>query len=292
MAQTNFEHLFSPFQMGKVQMKNRMAKTAAQTYLFDSGDRRFGPLAKAFYGNVAKGGVGLIIVETPAMEWPLADEGDRRLRVDNDKYKKDIEELAQTIHAGGIPCFMQFYHRGRMGRHLSHHRQAHRRFAGDVPVGLRRARGRAAGADEPRRHRVVRGALRRLAGRIADCGFDGVEIHTGADHLFDTFLSRFWNRRDDQYGAQNWENRTRFVREVIAAVRKRCGDSFHIQVFINGLEFGVGDLGLSLEENKQPGPDLAGKRRRLPARALALGGHAPGLVPERHPLLPRAAHPA
>ena len=64
---------------------------------------------------MAKGGVGLIIVETPAMEWPLADEGDRRLRVDNDKYIKDIEELAETIHAGGIPCFMQFYHRGRWG---------------------------------------------------------------------------------------------------------------------------------------------------------------------------------
>ena len=84
----------------------------------------------------------------------------------------------------------------------------------------------------------------------ATAGFDGVEIHTGADHLFDSFLSRFWNRRDDQYGAQNWENRTRFVREVLAAVRKRCGDSFHIQVFMNGIEFGVGDLGLSLEENK------------------------------------------
>ena len=71
---------------------------------------------------------------------------------------------------------------------------------------------------------MVRGPLCRHGRPIADCGFDGVEIHTGADHLFDTFLSRFWNRRDDEYGAQNWENRTRFVREVIEAVRKRCGD--------------------------------------------------------------------
>jgi len=250
MAKDQFEHLFSPYQMGKVQMKNRMAKTAAQTYLFDSGKKRFGPYAKAFYGNVAKGGVGLIIVETPAMEWPLEDEGDRRLRVDDDKYKKDIEELAKTIHAGGIPCFMQFYHRGPWGG--IYHTIARRIAASPVTFPSIFD----VHEDEPPEQMSLEDIewyidhYADCAGRIADCGFDGVEIHTGADHLFDTFLSRFWNRRDDQYGPQNWENRTRFVREVLAAVRKRCGDGFHIQLFMNGLEFGVGDQGLSLEENK------------------------------------------
>jgi 2,4-dienoyl-CoA reductase (NADPH2) len=250
MAQPSFDHLFSPITIGKVQLKNRMAKTAAQTYLFDSGERRFGPLAKAFYGNVAKGGVGLIIVETPAMELELADEGDRRLRVDNDKYLKDIEDLAKTIHAGGIPCFMQFYHRGPWGG--IYHTMA--RLVAASPVTFPSIFD--VHEEEPPESLTI-DEIQELvahyaagAGRLADCGFDGVEIHTGADHLFDTFLSRFWNRRDDQYGPQNWENRTRFVREVIEAVRKRTGPDFAIQVFINGLEFGVGDLGLSLEENK------------------------------------------
>ncbi len=36
MAQSQYEHLFSPFNIGKVQLKNRIVKTAAQTYLFES----------------------------------------------------------------------------------------------------------------------------------------------------------------------------------------------------------------------------------------------------------------
>jgi 2,4-dienoyl-CoA reductase (NADPH2) len=250
VAQPSYDHLFSPMAIGKVQLKNRMAKTAAQTYLFDSGDKRFGPLAKAFYGAVAKGGIGLIIVETPAMEWPLADEGDRRLRVDDDKYLKDIEDLAKTIHAGGTPCFMQFYHRGPWGG--IYHNVARRVAASPVTFpsifDVHEEEPPEQLSKDDIKELVDRYAA--SAGRLADCGFDGVEIHTGADHLFDTFLSRFWNRREDEYGPQNWDNRTRFTREVIAAVRKRCGADFAIQVFINGLEFGVGDLGLSLEENK------------------------------------------
>ncbi len=251
MAQDQFEHLFSPFQMGKVQMKNRMAKTAAQTYLYESGDRRFGSLAKAFYGNVAKGGVGLVIVDTPAMEWPLEDEGDRRLRVDNDKYKTDIAELADTIHAGGIPAFMQFYHRGGWG---GIYKTIARRIAASPVTFPSIFDVHEADPPEEMTKEDIAWYVDHYAdcaGRIADCGFDGVEIHTGADHLFDSFLSRFWNRREDEYGCQNWENRTRFVREVLAAVRKRCGDGFHIQVFMNGIEWGVGDLGLTVEENQK-----------------------------------------
>jgi 2,4-dienoyl-CoA reductase-like NADH-dependent reductase (Old Yellow Enzyme family)/thioredoxin reductase len=250
MARARYEHLYSPISIGKVQLQNRIVKTAAQTYLFDSGDRRFGPYAKAFYGAVAKGGVGMIIVETPAMEWPLADEGDRRLRVDDDKYLKDIEELAKTIHAGGIPCFMQFYHRGPWGGIYAN--IAKRVAASPVTFpsvfDVHEEEPPAALTIDEIEELVERYAA--SAGRLADCGFDGVEIHAGADHLLDTFLSRFWNRRDDQYGAQNWENRTRFLLEIIAAVRKRCGADFAIQVFLNGVEFGVGDEGLSLDENK------------------------------------------
>ncbi len=93
MAHSQYEHLFSPLSIGKVQLRNRIVKTAAQTYFFESGENRVGSIAKAFYGAVARGGAGLIIVETPAMEWPLAETGDRRFRVDDDKYIKNLSEL-------------------------------------------------------------------------------------------------------------------------------------------------------------------------------------------------------
>ena len=60
MAANKYEKLFSPYHIGKVQLKNRFVKTAAQTYFFESGENRVGDIAKAFYGAVAKGGVGLL----------------------------------------------------------------------------------------------------------------------------------------------------------------------------------------------------------------------------------------
>ena len=112
---SKFEKLLEPANIGKVKLRNRMVKTAAQTYFFDSGEHRVGNLAKAFYGALAKGGVGLIIVETPAMEWPLAETGDRRARIDDDKYITDFSELTKVIHSYGCPVFIQFYHRGAWG---------------------------------------------------------------------------------------------------------------------------------------------------------------------------------
>ncbi len=251
MARFRYEHLFSPINIGKVQLKNRIVKTAAQTYFFDSGERRFGDIAKAFYGAVARGGAGLIVVETPAMEWPLAEEGDRRLRVDDDKYMKDISDLAAEIHKGGCPAFMQFYHRGPWGG--VYHTIAKRVAASPVTFPSMFD----VHEEEPPEQLTI-AEIEELveryaaaAGRLADAGFDGIEIHTGADHLFDSFLSRFWNRRDDIYGPQSMENRTRFVLDTIEAVRKRVGPDFAIQVFMNGIEAGVGELGLSLEENKE-----------------------------------------
>ena len=250
MAQSQYTHLFSPLNIGKVQLKNRIVKTAAQTYFFESGEHRFGGIAKAFYGAVARGGAGLIIVETPAMEWPLAETGDRRLRVDDDKYLKDISELATEIHKGGCPAFMQFYHRGPWGG--IYHTIAKRVAASPVTFPSMFD----VHEEEPPKALTI-AEIEELveryaaaAARLADAGFDGVEIHAGADHLFDSFLSRFWNRRDDIYGPQSWENRTRFVLAVIKEVKKRVGPDFAVQVFMNGIEAGVGDLGLSLEENK------------------------------------------
>jgi 2,4-dienoyl-CoA reductase-like NADH-dependent reductase (Old Yellow Enzyme family) len=94
MAHSQHKRLFSPLSIGKVQLNNRIVKTAAQTYFFESGEDRVGSIAKAFYGAVARGGAGLIIVETPAMEWPLAETGDRRFRVDDDKYIKNHRLLS------------------------------------------------------------------------------------------------------------------------------------------------------------------------------------------------------
>ena len=244
--------------IGKVQLKNRLVKTAAQTYFFDSGEHRISSLAKAFYGAVAKGGAGLVIVETPAMEWPLAETGDRRFRVDDDKYIKDIRELTDAIHKHNCPAFVQFYHRGPWGGAFQNNQLVAKRVAASaVTLSALKSVFDEASEEEPPEaltiteieeitERYINGAL-----RVAKAGFDGLEINTAGDHLGHTFLSRFWNKRSDKYGAQNMENRTRFVVDILRGIKKRVGHDFPVQILMNALEIGAGEESLSIEEAKE-----------------------------------------
>ncbi len=240
--------LFSPYHIGKVQLKNRFVKTAAQTYFFDSGEKRVGDIAKAFYGAVAKGGVGLIITETPAMEWPLLEDGDRRFRVDNDKYIPQIKELTDLVHSYDCKIFTQFYHRGPWGKEYQFiaERIAASPVVFESPYDVHEA-------TPPKSLTVEEIAwwvdhFASCAVRVQKAGYDGLEINAGADHLFHSFISRYWNRRDDQYGPQSMENRMRFVLEVIREIKKRCGEDWPVQVLMNAYEFGAGELGITAKE--------------------------------------------
>jgi 2,4-dienoyl-CoA reductase (NADPH2) len=250
--QIRYEHLFSPVSIGRVQLKNRIVKTAAQTYLFESGENRVGTLAKGFYGAVARGGAGLIITETPAMEWPLLEEGDRRHRIDNDKYIKNLAELSAEVHKYGCPIFTQLYHRGPWSGIYALIAEPCAASAVTYPSPFDVH-------DEKPPHVLTIEEIEELVDRFASgtarlqqAGWDGIEINAAADHLFHTFLSRFWNKRDDKYGPQSMENRTRFIVDVIKEIKKRCGQDFPVQILMNAIEVGLpGDEALSLEEGKQ-----------------------------------------
>ena len=164
------------------------------------------------------------------MEWPLAETGDRRFRVDDDKYIKDIRELTDAIHKHECPAFVQFYHRGPWGGALQKDQSVAKRVAASaVTLGALKSVFDEASEEEPPEaltiaeieeitERYISGAL-----RVAEAGFDGLEINTAGDHLGNSFLSRFWNKRTDKYGAQNMENRTRFAVDILRGIKKRVG---------------------------------------------------------------------
>jgi len=77
-----------------------------------------------------------------------------------------------------------------------------------------------------------------------------VELHGDHYYLMNSFLSRMWNRRDDEYGAGSLENRCRFSLEILRACRERVGDGFVIGVKLNGAEYGVPE-GTTSEECQQ-----------------------------------------
>lgn len=66
-----------------------------------------------------------------------------------------------------------------------------------------------------------------------DAGYDGVEIHLAHGYLLHQFMSRYYNRRGDEYGG-SFENRMRFPVEVIRAVREAVGPRYLVGVRISG----------------------------------------------------------
>ena len=73
------------------------------------------------------------------------------------------------------------------------------------------------------------------AGRAAEAGFDGVEIHGAHLYLISQFLSPLTNRRDDRYGGDA-RARATFALEVVSAVRKRLGSDYPILFRFNAVE--------------------------------------------------------
>src|SRR3972149_5937989 len=89
-----------------------MIKTANGTSFIERtgyvGDR-----ALAYYENMAKGGIGLIIVESCGVGYPLRVQPPPvQFHLDDDKYIPSYSELTKVIHAQGCPCFIQFQHAG------------------------------------------------------------------------------------------------------------------------------------------------------------------------------------
>jgi 2,4-dienoyl-CoA reductase (NADPH2) len=246
-----FRKLLEPYHIGKVKTRNRIIKTASGTSFWNPGEHRVTEKGKAFYEALAKGGVGLIIFESPIVEYPFDEPGDVRLRIDDDKHIQDISEIAEVIHKHDCPAFVQFYHRGPWVQPYA----LRRPHIAASPVRPPAAEFDLHGEAAPKELTIaeideLRNFFVTAACRLKKAGFDGIELNAGSDHLFATFLSRYWNKRQDAYGFATMENRSRFLVQIIRDIKKSLGEDFPIIVLINALEVGMGDQGMTYEESK------------------------------------------
>ena len=247
----DFSRLLEPFHIGKVKTRNRIIKTASGTSLWSPGERRVTEKGKAFYEALARGGVGLIMVESPIVEYPFDEPGDVRMRIDDDRYISEVSEIADVIHRHGCPAFVQIYHRGPWTQPYAPNRP----HIAASPVVPEYSEFDLHATTPPKELSITEineltELFAQIAGRIQRAGFDGMEINAGCDHLFASFLSRFWNKRNDYYGCASMENRSRFLVETIGAIKKECGADFAICVLINAVEGGMGDEGMTYPESR------------------------------------------
>ena len=74
------------------------------------------------------------------------------------------------------------------------------------------------------------------ARRAREADLDGVELHGANGYLITQFFSSAINDRKDEYGG-SLENRARFVREIVRAIRAKVGPDFHLQMKISATEY-------------------------------------------------------
>ena len=234
-----YKHIFEPFTVKRMTMKNRIVMTPMGTnYGEQNGEMSF--LHINYYEQRAKGGTGLIIVENASVFSPQGSNGTTQLRIDHDSYIPRLYKLCETVHKHGACIAIQINHAGASA-------QAHRTgiqpvSASDIPS--------KEGGEIPRPltkeeiYEIVE-KYGKAAKRAQTAGFDAVEIHAGHSYLLSQFLSPLTNKRTDEFGGSP-ENRDRFAKLVIEEVRKQVGPFFPIFVRISADEFMEG--GNTLED--------------------------------------------
>jgi NADPH2 dehydrogenase len=236
-----FRHLFSPLEVGGFELKNRLVM--APLFLGYAGEA--GTVNAALlehYSLMARSGVALVVAENASIDHPEASGSHRQLRADADGCVEGLARLARTIKDGGALACLQVHHGGRYAR-------AAAEPVAPSTVEVFGRMPRELGADE------LPGIARKFADtarRAQKAGFDMVELHGGTGYLLSEFISPRTNLRTDKYGG-TLENRCRFPREVIRAVRAAVG----------GMPVGYRFLadewlpgGLSLEESSRAAPLL------------------------------------
>lgn len=221
-----FPNLFSPLQVGSVTLKNRILSSGHDTVMAENGmvtDRLV-----AYHEARAAGGVGLIVLQVSGVH-ESAKYTYHVLMADNDDGIPGYRKVADAVHAHGTKIFGQLFHGGR---------EIMESQDGSLPVSLS-----PSSVPNERFHVMPRAMSIDLineviegygsaARRLQAGGLDGAEIVASHGYLPAQFLNPRVNLRTDQYGGTD-ENRLRFLREVIAAVRREVGRDFVIGIRVS-----------------------------------------------------------
>jgi 2,4-dienoyl-CoA reductase-like NADH-dependent reductase (Old Yellow Enzyme family) len=208
--------LFTPFTCGPLRLANRFVMSP-MTRNFSPGGVP-GDNVAAYYTRRAVAKVGLIITEGIGVDHPSAighgTMGEENIPVlHGEAALAGWRKVVESVHAAGGKIIPQLWHMGGL------------RTEGtppfpDVPSM------RAATMSEANMADII-AAFARSAANAKAVGFDGIALHGAHGYLLDSFLWAGTNTRGDAWGG-DIARRTRFVAEVVRAVRAAVGRDFPI----------------------------------------------------------------
>ncbi|ALD03117.1 2,4-dienoyl-CoA reductase [Acinetobacter sp. TTH0-4] len=212
---TPYANLLKPLHLGFTTIKNRVVMGSMHTGL---EDRFYNyPKLAAYFGERAKGGVGLIItggISPNRSGWLLPAGGTMSNIADVAPHRL----VTHAVHKHGAKILMQILHAGRYGYQPF--------VVSSSPI---------KSPISPFKPRQM--SEKQIVSTIEDyantasiakkAGYDGVEIMGSEGYLLNQFLSRHVNQRDDQWGG-DIQNRMRFAVDIVRAIREKVGEKFII----------------------------------------------------------------
>ncbi len=272
--------VFSPGFIGKIELKNRIVRSAT----FENAATVDGKVTDhliEIYRKLAKGGVGLIITGNVSV-YSKAFTRHLILGIYDDTFISGLKKLSQTVHNTNNDCrvMLQLQHPGRQVlntetlsklnpylppayiSYIKKHKEdiesyQHPRHSVEPTAPsavfdtLFEQTPRALTLEEI--NKIIESHAEGIR-RAQEAGFDGVQLHAAHGYLLSSFLSPWTNRRKDKYGGST-ENRTRIVVEIYKQAKKKVGKDFPITIKMNTTDFIPG--GMDKEEAVRVGEILS-----------------------------------
>jgi len=233
-----FEHGF----IGRLGIENRIVMAPISTNLAGVEGEVTQQLID-HYSRIAKGGVGLIIVENMCVHFPEGRHGTTQPRIDRDEFIPGLHRLVQAIQQYGVKVGVELAHPGGV---------ADVRFIKTQPVAPSSIPMKS-GTVTPRvltkeEIEELVDMFGKAALRAKKAGFNMVEIQAGHGLLINQFLSQLYNKRKDEFGG-SLDGRIRFLKMIVEKIKGYAGKSFPISVRLGVEEFEEG--GIKIEEGKR-----------------------------------------
>lgn len=233
---SQFPNMFSPITIGNMVLKNRIVHVPTDSSTAHA-DGEVSERDIFHHSEIAKGGVGMLIVGATSPDGKSGRPTVTGLVADGDNYIPGLARLAKSIQRYGAKAVCQLQHPGRQAALPRNNYMS----ANDRVIKLPWSAGHEiVYADAEEKGKSVR-AMRteeviamidtfaEAAWRVKQAGFDGVELHAAHGYLISDFMSPYLNHRNDRFGG-SYENRMRFVLAIIAEIRNKCGKDFPILV--------------------------------------------------------------
>jgi 2,4-dienoyl-CoA reductase-like NADH-dependent reductase (Old Yellow Enzyme family)/thioredoxin reductase len=238
--------LFAPIKIKSLDLVNRAVMPPMGTNLGNS-DGTVSEANLAYIKRRARGGAGLIITEISSIH-PSGSAIPNELGAYDDRFIPGLKKIADAVHAAGSKVALQLHHAGRESLYLLREKKA------IAPSPIRSLVFGLTPREITREEiQEIIAAFGVAARRGMEAGFDAVEIHGAHGYLITQFLSALSNKRDDEYGG-SFNNRSRFMIEVLQEVRKRVGPDFPISLRLSVEECIQG--GYMFEDIRPILPDL------------------------------------